>query len=769
MPAKKPNILILWGDDIGIWNISKFSNGMMGYRTPNIDRVANEGALFTDYYAQQSCTAGRASFITGQNPIRTGLTKVGMPGATVGLQPEDPTIAELLKPQGYATGQFGKNHLGDRNEFLPTVHGFDEFFGNLYHLNAEEEPELPDYPKTPGFKEMFGPRGVLHCKATDTDDATVDPRWGRVGKQTIKDTGPLTKKRMETVDEEITERAMAWMEEQAKADKPFFLWYNSTAMHFRTHVAEKNLGKSGQDPYSDRMVVHDEQIGMMLDKLDELGIADNTIVMYSTDNGPENDTWPDGANTPFRGQKDSNWEGGWRVPVFIRWPGKIKPGSVFNGIVSHIDMFPTLLSSAGNPDVTKQLLDGCTVDGQEVQRASRRLQHDAVLHGTGEGEPAGKASLYFSDDGDVMAVRVGDYKFNLAVQRANQMEQWAEPFVKLRVPHIVSLRRDPFERADFNSNTYWDWMVDHIPQMYLMQALSPDRSRTSRSSRRARSPRRSTSTPSWSSVQAARLGCLPTPRRLSMPGPSGPVWGALEPPLRDVAAFYERHPYPPPVDDLDGVRAAFGTTRAGAPTSHLFWPAEPTATTAAFSSPAAARRRPRTTRCAGRARRSSASTSARPSIAFTQELKAQTRARQSRRAPTPGRTRRGTGPRRSSTSSARACCTICPIPTSGCGHYATCSRPAARCTSWSTRRTAAPASICCRTTAGVSGVGTTTAEIRDLAASLKALPADHPLAPLLRNVAGLRQRGRARGRAACTLRTAPTRFRNSSTSWSAPG
>jgi arylsulfatase len=470
MPAKKPNILILWGDDIGIWNISKFSNGMMGYRTPNIDRVANEGALFTDYYAQQSCTAGRACFITGQNPLRTGLTKVGMPGATVGLQPEDPTIAELLKPLGYATGQFGKNHLGDRNEFLPTVHGFDEFFGNLYHLNAEEEPELPDYPKDPRFFAQFGPRGVMDCKATDVDDPTVDPRWGRVGKQTIKDTGPLTKKRMETIDEEITERALAWMEKQAKADQPFFMWYNTTAMHFRTHVAEKNLGKSGQDPYSDRMVVHDEQIGMMLDKLDELGIADNTIVMYSTDNGPENDTWPDGANTPFRGQKDSNWDGGWRVPCFIRWPGKIKPGTVFNDIVSHIDMFPTLLTIAGNPNVTQQLLDGCTVGDKTFH--VHLDGYDMVPYLTGETAKSPRNFVvYFSDDGDLIAVRVGDWKFNLAVQRANTMQQWAEPFVKLRVPHIVSLRRDPFERADFNSNTYWDWLVDHAPQMYLMQAV----------------------------------------------------------------------------------------------------------------------------------------------------------------------------------------------------------------------------------------------------------------------------------------------------------
>ncbi len=458
MPAKKPNILILWGDDIGIWNVSHFSRGMMGYRTPNIDRVAEEGATFTDYYSQQSCTAGRACFITGQNPIRTGLTKVGMPGATVGLQKEDPTIAEMLKPLGYATGQFGKNHLGDRDEYLPTVHGFDEFFGNLYHLNAEEEPELPDYPKDPAFKKMFGPRGVLHCKA--------DGKGG----QKIVDTGPLTKKRMETIDEEITAKALDWMETQAKAEQPFFLWYNATAMHFRTHVAEKNLGKSGQDPYSDRMVVHDEQIGQMLAKLDELGIADNTIVMYSTDNGPENDTWPDGANTPFRGQKDSNWEGGWRVPCFIRWPGKIKAGSVFNGIVSHIDMFPTLLAIAGNPDVTKQLLNGVTVGGMKYNVHLDGYDMGPYLTGKVKESPR-NAIMYFSDDGDVIAVRIGDYKFHLAEQRANQMRQWAEPFVKLRLPYIMNLRRDPFERAQTNSNTYLDWMVDHVPQMYAMQAL----------------------------------------------------------------------------------------------------------------------------------------------------------------------------------------------------------------------------------------------------------------------------------------------------------
>jgi arylsulfatase A-like enzyme len=456
--AKKPNILILWGDDIGIYNCSYFSRGAMGYRTPNIDRVAHEGVAFTDYYAQQSCTAGRASFICGQNPIRTGLTKVGMPGATVGLQKEDPTIAELLKPLGYATGQFGKNHLGDRDEYLPTVHGFDVFFGNLYHLNAEEEPELPDYPKDPEFKKKFGPRGVLDCVS--------DGKGG----QKINDTGPLTKKRMETIDEEITERALDWMEKQAKADQPFFLWYNSTAMHFRSHVAEKNLGKSGQDPYSDRMVVHDEQIGMMLDKLDELGIADNTIVMYSTDNGPENDTWPDGATTPFRSQKDTNWEGGWRVPSFIRWPGKIKAGTVLNGLMSHIDMLPTLLAAAGDPDIGKKLLQGLKVGDKKFNVHLDGYNMLPYLTGAVKESPR-NSIFYFSDDGELMAVRVGDWKLHFAVQRAFQMNVWAEPLVKLRVPHIFNLRRDPFERADFNSNTYWDWVVDHVPMLYLCQEL----------------------------------------------------------------------------------------------------------------------------------------------------------------------------------------------------------------------------------------------------------------------------------------------------------
>jgi len=456
--AKKPNILILFGDDIGMWNISHFSRGMMGYRTPNIDRVAAEGVTFTDYYAQQSCTAGRAAFITGQNPVRTGLTKVGMPGATVGLQAEDPTIAELLKPLGYATGQFGKNHLGDRDEYLPTVHGFDEFFGNLYHLNAEEEPELPDYPKDPEFKKKFGPRGVLHC--------TADGKGG----QKIVDTGPLTIKRMETIDEEITSGAIAWMEKQVKADKPFFLWYNSTAMHFRTHLADKNRGKSGQDDYSDRMVTHDEQIGEILDKLDELGIADNTIVMYSTDNGPENDTWPDGANTPFRSQKDTNWEGGWRVPAFIRWPGKIKPGSVLNGIVSHQDMLPTLLAIAGEPDINQKLLTGHKAGSKTFKVHIDGYNMVPYLTGQVKESPR-NAFFYMSDDGEVMAVRNGDWKFVLGEQRAQQLKVWMEPLDKLRLPLIFNVRRDPFERAQHNSNTYFDWMVSHAFMLYEMQAL----------------------------------------------------------------------------------------------------------------------------------------------------------------------------------------------------------------------------------------------------------------------------------------------------------
>jgi len=470
MPNGKPNILILWGDDIGWWNISYNSRGQMGYRTPNIDRVGNEGIAFTDYYAQQSCTAGRAAFITGQNPIRTGLTKVGMPGAAVGLSAEDPTIAELLKPLGYATGQFGKNHLGDQNQFLPTVHGFDEFFGNLYHLNAEEEPEDSDYPKNPAFLANFGPRGVLHSWATDEDDPTEEPRWGKVGKQKIENTGLLTKKRMETIDDEITEGALGFIDKAHKADKPFFLWYNTTGMHFRTHVAEKHKGKSGQGDYNDVMVAHDEHIGEMLNKLDELGIADDTIVMYSTDNGPHYNSWPDAGITPFNNEKNTNWEGGWRVPAFVRWPGKFKAGEVLNGIVTHQDWMETLLAAAGMPGIKEKLHAGHQAGDKTFKVHLDGFNMLPYLTGEVKESPR-PFFFYISDDGDVMAVRFQDWKAVFMEQRAKRMDCWAEPFVALRVPHIFNLRRDPFERAYESSNTYWDWMISHAYMLYAVQAL----------------------------------------------------------------------------------------------------------------------------------------------------------------------------------------------------------------------------------------------------------------------------------------------------------
>jgi arylsulfatase A-like enzyme len=470
MATKKPNILILWGDDIGWWNISYNSRGQMGYHTPNIDRVANEGIAFTDYYAQQSCTAGRAAFITGQNPIRTGLTKVGMPAADIGLSEKDPTIAELLKPLGYITGQFGKNHLGDKNSYLPTVHGFDEFFGNLYHLNAEEEPEDPDYPKNPNFYQNFGPRGVLHSWATDIDDPTEEPRWGKVGKQKIVDTGPLTIKRQETIDDEITEGAIGFIEKTHKQGKPFFMWYNTTAMHFRTHVAAKHKGKSGQGDYNDRMVAHDEHIGLMLNKLDELGIADDTIVIYSTDNGPHYNSWPDAAITPFASEKNTNWEGGWRVPCFVRWPGKFKAGTVLNGIVSHQDWTTTLLAAAGMPDIKDKLLEGYQAGDKYFKVCLDGFNMLPYLMGEVSDSPR-QFFFYFSDDGDVMAIRYQDWKAVLLEQRAKKLDCWAEPFVPLRVPHFFHLRRDPFERAYENSNTYWDWCISHAYLLYGMQAL----------------------------------------------------------------------------------------------------------------------------------------------------------------------------------------------------------------------------------------------------------------------------------------------------------
>jgi arylsulfatase len=455
---QQPNILVLWGDDIGWWNISYNNRGQMGYRTPNIDRIGNEGVAFTDYYGQQSCTAGRAAFITGQNPIRTGLTKVGLPGADLGLLAADPTIAELLKPLGYVTGQFGKNHLGDKDEFLPTNHGFDEFFGNLYHLNAEEEPELPDYPKNPEFRKRFGPRGVLHCRANNK------------GKQKIEDTGPLTKKRMETIDEEVTDKALDFIDRAHKAGKPFFIWWNTTAMHFRTHCAKKHVGKSGQGFYNDVMVAHDDNVGKMLKKLDKLSIADNTIVMYSTDNGPHFNSWPDAGITPFRSEKNTNWEGAWRVPAFARWPGKIPAGTVLNGIISHQDWLPTVLAAAGEPDIKAKLLKGhnagnktfkCHIDGLNM-----------LPYLTGETKESPRESFfYINDDGQLVAIRHGDWKLVFMEQRARQLACWAEPFVPLRVPKMFNLRRDPFERADENSNTYYDWLLDHAFLLYGAQAL----------------------------------------------------------------------------------------------------------------------------------------------------------------------------------------------------------------------------------------------------------------------------------------------------------
>jgi arylsulfatase A-like enzyme len=473
---KKPNILILWGDDIGIWNISHFSRGMMGYQTPNIDRVAKEGVTFTDYYAQQSCTAGRACFITGQNPIRTGLTKVGMPGATVGLQKEDPTIAEMLKPLGYATGQFGKNHLGDMNKYLPTAHGFDEFYGNLYHLNAEEDPEDADYPdpkQFPQFKAAFGPRGVIHSWATDKDDSTEQPRWGRVGKQKIEDTGPLTRKRMETCDDEFVAAAKDFITRQQKAGKPFFCWVNTTHMHVRTHTKPESVGQAGrwQSTYHDTMVDHDKHVGELLDLLDQLGITEDTFVMYSTDNGPHMNTWPDGAMTPFRSEKNTNWEGAYRVPMLVRWPKRIPAGVVTNDIVQHHDWLPTFLAMAGEPDVNQKLLQGYGVGGKKFRVHIDGYDLLPFLTEKGVKSPR-KGFMYFSDDGDLVAVRFDNWKVVFMEQRCTgTMALWAEPFVPLRLPKLFNLRTDPFERADVTSNTYYDWFISKDYMVGLADAI----------------------------------------------------------------------------------------------------------------------------------------------------------------------------------------------------------------------------------------------------------------------------------------------------------
>jgi arylsulfatase len=464
---KKPNILVIWGDDIGTWNISHNNRGMMGYRTPNIDRLAREGVAFTDYYGQQSCTAGRAAFINGSVPVRTGMTKVGMPGAPQGWQKTDVTMATVLKSQGYATGQFGKNHQGDRDEHLPTMHGFDEFLGNLYHLNAEEEPENRDYPgdlvlangKT--FREQFGPRGVLKCKA--------DGKGG----QTVEDTGPLTKKRMETIDEETLAAAKDFIKRQHRAGKPFFCWWNATRMHFRTHVKEEHTGLAGKsgDEYHDGMVEHDMQVGELLALLDELGIAEDTIVQYSTDNGPHYNTWPDAGTTPFRSEKNSNWEGAYRVPCFVRWPGKFPAGETLNGIVAHEDWLPTFAAVAGAPDIKEKLRKGVELNGRTYKNYIDGYNLLDYLSGKSKESPR-KEFIYVDDGGHVAAIRVGDWKAHYLENRAHQLQIWREPFVHLRLPLVFNLRRDPFEKAQHNSNTYHDWVIDRAYILGPMQMVA---------------------------------------------------------------------------------------------------------------------------------------------------------------------------------------------------------------------------------------------------------------------------------------------------------
>ena len=444
---KKPNILIIWGDDIGGFNISAYNQGMMGYKTPNIDSIAKQGALFTDWYGQQSCTAGRAAFITGQSPIRTGLTKVGLPGATEGMQKEDPTIATLLKAQGYMTGQFGKNHLGDRDDMLPTAHGFDEFFGNLYHLNAEEEPENVDYPKDPAFKKKYGPRGVISSTAG--------------GK--IDDTGPLTKKRMETIDDEVTVKALDFMDRAKKADKPFFIWFNSTRMHIFTHLKDASKGKTGLGVYADGMVEHDALIGQVLKHLTELGLDENTIVMYSTDNGAEAFSWPDGGTTMFRGEKNMQWEGGYRVPCAIRWPGVIKPGTINNEIGAHEDMMTTLLAAAGDLTAKDDLLKG-----RKVGDTTYKVHLDGynlIPALKGEAEWPRKEFIYWTDDGSVAALRYGNWKATFLRQDHDGLRVWQEPFVKLRAPMLTNLRMDPFEHAHEIGMDYDRWFAE---RMYMV-------------------------------------------------------------------------------------------------------------------------------------------------------------------------------------------------------------------------------------------------------------------------------------------------------------
>ena len=450
---KKPNIVIIWGDDVGWYNVSAYNLGMMGYKTPNIDRIAKEGALFTDWYGQQSCTAGRAAFLTGQSPIRTGLLKVGLPGAKEGMSIKDPTVAGLLKAQGYMTAQYGKNHLGDLDEHLPTNHGFDEFMGNLYHLNAEEGPENADYPQDPEFKKKFGPRGVIKSIAG--------------GK--IEDTGPLTKKRMETIDYEVTDGALDFIDRANKSGKPFFLWWNSTRMHVNTHLRPEAEGVTGLGIYADGMVEHDKHVGQILDKLDKLGIADNTIVMYSTDNGAEIFLWPDGGMTPFRGEKNTPFDGGYRVPTVIRWPGVIKPGTVINEVGSHEDMLPTLLAAAGEANIKDKLLKG----GVSAIGRSYKVHIDGynLLPALkGEGAWPRKEFLYWTDGGDLACLRYDQWKVHFLEQRAHGFDVWQDPFVQLRLPKLYTLRGDPFERADHDAELYAKWRFDRAYVLVPAQA-----------------------------------------------------------------------------------------------------------------------------------------------------------------------------------------------------------------------------------------------------------------------------------------------------------
>ena len=452
-PAKKPNILVIMGDDIGWYNTSIYNRGDMGYQTPNIDRIGKEGGLFLSWYGQQSCTAGRAAFITGQSPIRTGLTKVGLPGAAEGLSPLDPTVAEVLKSLGYATGQFGKNHLGDRDEMLPTNHGFDEFFGNLYHLNAEEEPENPDYPKSPEFRKKFGPRGVIHSYAG--------------GK--IEDTGPLTVKRMETIDDEFTNAAVAWIDKQAKAGKPFFCYYNSTRMHVFTHLKKESDGKTGIGLEADGMVEHDAHVGELLKKVDDLGVADNTIVVYTSDNGAEMMTWPDGGSTPYRGEKATNWEGGYRVPTVIRWPGVIKPGTVFNQFFAHEDLIPTFAAAAGNPNIVDQCAKNCQLGSKSFKVHLDGYNLIPFFKGEVKESPR-KEFLYWSDDGDLFAIRVLDWKISFIEQYHEGIDIWVRSYDKVRVPQLYNLRADPFERGP-HSFLYDNWQIHRAFMLVPAQAI----------------------------------------------------------------------------------------------------------------------------------------------------------------------------------------------------------------------------------------------------------------------------------------------------------